>query len=270
MTKRHTDDPNPTWFRLSAETWAMIRDEYLAGATARALAKKYRTSPTSIYRRASEERWTKETLGDAVARKDVADAERRVAEEAQALEAAAAREAAEVAAFENVSHAAAELERRALAQAGAALAKGRAGDAKAFAALAEQMRKRVESDGAEREQAAEAARLSQEEAERLICDVFVKAAFIANAMVHAPMQAPAAFQGLIKLWREHNLGEGAEDAEAAAAKLAASQAAWLNGRFEDTLPDYVRAQMDEAWAARRVELAEAPPIPRFWKTPEEG
>ncbi|HRK65627.1 MAG TPA: hypothetical protein PLN53_14625, partial [Terricaulis sp.] len=151
----------------------------------------------------------------------------------------------------------------------AALAKGRAGDAKAFAALAEQMRKRVESDGAEREQAAEAARLAQEEAERLICDVFVKAAFIANAMVHAPMQAPAAFQGLIKLWREHNLGEGAEDAEAAAAKLAASQAAWLNGRFEDTLPDYVRAQMDEAWAARRVELAEAPPIPRFW-TPDEG
>ena len=84
------------------------------------------------------------------------------------------------------------------------------------------------------------------------------------------MQAPAAFQGLIKLWRETNLGEGAEDAEVAAAKLAASQAAWLNGRFEDTLPDYVRAQMDEAWAARREELAEAPPIPHFWTPREAG
>ena len=47
----------------------MIRDEYLAGATARALAQKYRTSATSVYRRASLERWTKEALGDAVARK---------------------------------------------------------------------------------------------------------------------------------------------------------------------------------------------------------
>ena len=72
MTKRHQDDPNPTWFRLSAETWALIRDEYVAGATARALAKKYRTSPSSIYRHAVAEHWTKEALGDAVARNDAA------------------------------------------------------------------------------------------------------------------------------------------------------------------------------------------------------
>ena len=58
----------------------------------------------------------------------------------------------------------------------------------------------------------EEAQLAQEEAEDAICDIFMKAAFLANAMVHAPTQAPAAFLGLVKLWREQNLGEGEEDA----------------------------------------------------------
>ena len=117
-------------------------------------------------------------------------------------------------------------------------------------------------------EAEEAARLNQEEAEDMICDLFAKAAFIANAMVHAPMQAPAAFQTLVKLWREQNLGEGEADAEAAAAKQAAAQAAWLDGRMEETLPDYVRARMDKAWAARREALQGAPPIPPLWAESE--
>ncbi len=107
-------------------------------------------------------------------------------------------------------------------------------------------------------------RMKQEMADMIVCDLFTKAAFIAHAMVHAPLQAPAAFQGLVKQWREQNLGEGEEDAERAAAKLAASQAAYLEGRFEDSLPDYVREQMAAAWSARREELEREPSVPALW------
>lgn len=111
---------------------------------------------------------------------------------------------------------------------------------------------------------AEAVRLAQEQAERMVCELFTKAAYIANAMVHAPAQAPAALQGLIKLWREQNLGEGEADAERAAAKLAASQAAYLDGRFEDTLPAFVRERLDETWKERRAELEGAAVVPMSW------
>ncbi len=111
--------------------------------------------------------------------------------------------------------------------------------------------------------------LAQAEAEEMACVLFAKAAYLAHAMVHSPVQAPAAFQGLIKLWRERNLGEGEEDAERAAAKLAASHAAYLDGRFEDTLPDYVRAHLAAAWSARREELENKPVVPLLWQE-EEG
>lgn len=110
---------------------------------------------------------------------------------------------------------------------------------------------------------AEERRVAQKEAEQMVCVLFAKAAYIASAMVHAPAQAPAAFQGLIKLWREQNLGEGEEDADRAAAKLAASQAAYLEGKFEETLPDFVREHLDEKWNARRAELEGKPIVPAF-------
>lgn len=100
----------------------------------------------------------------------------------------------------------------------------------------------------------------------MVCALFAKVAYLASAMVHAPMQAPAAFQGLIKLWREQNMGEGEDDADRKAAKIAASHAAYFEGRWEDTLPDYVRERLDEEWAARRAELAQRPVIPRDWET----
>ena len=162
----------------------------------------------------------------------------------------------------------AELEQRAMAQANAALSQGRAGDAKAFMALAEQARKRVEVDDTAREAEREAVYLRQAEADDMACFIFAKAAYLANAMVHAPTQAPAAFQGLVKLWREQNLGEGEADAERAAAKLAESQAAYLDGRFEETLPDLVRERMEEDWKARRAELEGQPPVPEFWAEQE--
>ena len=110
---------------------------------------------------------------------------------------------------------------------------------------------------------AEEQRLAQEQAEEMVCVLFTKVAYLANAMVHAPMQAPAAFQGLIKLWREQNLGEGEADADRAAAKLAASHAAYLEGRLNDTLPAFVRERMDEEWKQRRQELEGRPVVPAF-------
>lgn len=286
-----TKDERQPYKIAGPATWELIRAAYLAGESAPALAERFGVSVHAIRKRISVEKWTKRDYAAALEARGV-DAPKReplnvaarfaanympapapppephpFADLVDALKGATLAAAARAEAPSDVETPE-ELERRALAQAGAALAKGRAGDAKTFAALADQMRKRAESVGAERAQAEEAVRLEQEEAESLICEVFVKAAFIANAMVHAPMQAPAAFQGLIKVWREQNLGEGEADAEKAAAKLAAAQAAWLDGRFEETLPDYVRARMDEEWAARRAKLEGEPPIPPFWEARE--
>ena len=112
---------------------------------------------------------------------------------------------------------------------------------------------------------AEEQRIAQEQAEEMVCVLFTKVAYLANAMVHAPMQAPAAFQHLIKLWREQNLGEGEADADRAAAILAASKAAYLDGRLEETLPDFVRERMDAEWQARRAELENEPVVPGLWE-----
>lgn len=108
---------------------------------------------------------------------------------------------------------------------------------------------------------AEAQRLAHEEAEEMACFLFAKAAYLAHVMLHAPARAPAAFQGLIKLWREQNLGEVEEDAERAAAKLAASEAAYLDGRFDETLPDFVRERLNESWRERRQALQNEPVVP---------
>lgn len=67
MTRAHADAP-ATYYRLSEESWAEIRREYRNGATARQLAGKWRTSASSIYRRACEGGWGKKTDGDAEAR----------------------------------------------------------------------------------------------------------------------------------------------------------------------------------------------------------
>ncbi len=107
-------------------------------------------------------------------------------------------------------------------------------------------------------------RRTQAEAEEVVCQLFIKVAHIANAMVHTPTSAPGAFIGLIKLWREMHLGEGAEDAEAGAARIAAMEQAHLEGRFEDTLPEYVRQVLNETWQRRRAELENEPPIPHYW------
>jgi hypothetical protein len=67
MSKSHPDAP-PTWFRLSEASWAEIAAEYRNGATAKDLARKWKVSPTSIYRHACKDGWTKKADSDAVAR----------------------------------------------------------------------------------------------------------------------------------------------------------------------------------------------------------
>jgi hypothetical protein len=320
MTKRHPDDPQPTWFRLSPESWAMIRAEYLNGATARALAKKYRVSPTSIYRHACQEGWTKEKMAEAVSRKSVADAEQKAADEtaanrqreaemntlaeqiasgenasgiAAALErqalaqasvamlqgrskeaaslaalaemmrkrvaAAAAVKAPERAALETLTPA--ELEQRALAQAGQALSRGEAAGAKALTAVAEQMRKRVEEER-QREEAKQTQATSQvAEVRRCreleLAEKFRYAAFLAYCMVHNPKGAPAIFVDLVAGVRREAFGEGDDESYAAARRSAQDarryfeldEDAW-DAAFELTFPseDEVVRDPSPAWA----------------------
>jgi hypothetical protein len=63
-----TPPPSATWLHLSDESWAEIRDEYLAGATARQIALKWKIGPSTVYDRAAKGGWGKKTAGDAAAR----------------------------------------------------------------------------------------------------------------------------------------------------------------------------------------------------------
>ncbi|QLQ14067.1 MAG: hypothetical protein HZY74_13460 [Brevundimonas sp.] len=47
-------DAPATHYRLAPETWKLVVEEYLAGATAKEVAAKWRTSAGSVYRWARE------------------------------------------------------------------------------------------------------------------------------------------------------------------------------------------------------------------------
>lgn len=266
-------------------TWELIRASYLAGESAATLAERYDVSQHAIRRRATLERWTKRAYAEALEARGLPPPERppklNVAARfaagyapapppsepehpfmelvAALKEASAAAEGAQARAFDEAaarppSEQAAELERRALAQVAAALEKGKAGDAKALAALAEQMRKRVEE-----ERVAQAAETEAEERgaammEEMAMQLFGKVAYLAGAMVHSPATAPAAFLALIKRWRELNLGEDEEDAEKRAAKIAEAHARYVDGSWVETTPEDVREYLAGRWAEMRVRM----------------
>lgn len=71
MSNAHPD-ARPTWFRLSEASWAQVAEEYKNGATAAELGAKWKVSPSSIYRHACKNGWTKKAHGDAVAREHAA------------------------------------------------------------------------------------------------------------------------------------------------------------------------------------------------------
>ena len=67
MTRAYVEAP-ASHYRLSPETWAIIGEEYRNGAMAKDVAAKWKTSPSSVYRHACQDGWTKKSMGDARAR----------------------------------------------------------------------------------------------------------------------------------------------------------------------------------------------------------
>lgn len=79
MTRAYVEAP-ATHYRLTPETWAIIAEEYRDGATAKDLGAKWKVAPSSVYRHACKNGWTKKAMGDARARAHA----RKVEEEAAA------------------------------------------------------------------------------------------------------------------------------------------------------------------------------------------
>ncbi len=63
MSRPPPPPPGPTYYRLPEASWAMIRDEYLNGWSAKDIAKKWRVSTGSVYRHAGDGGWTKLSHG---------------------------------------------------------------------------------------------------------------------------------------------------------------------------------------------------------------
>lgn len=300
------------------QTWELARAAYLAGDSARVVAERFGLTTAAIRRRARKEGWTKRDFAEALEARGIAPPPPPAApnyvepevERAMARQKVDEQRDAEihawiekVAAEEDALDIADALERRALAEASAALVQGRSKDAQALASLAETMRKRSSErasapvrvravqaplsaadlaasvqaqlreaiaegraadakslmgiaeqlrKGEEEAQAAESASVAEDDLEQGVVlegmmEIFGRAAFLAGAMVHEPTSAPAAFVRMIARWRELNLGEGAADAEAAAALVAKARAHHLDGSWLETTPEDVRAYLAARW-----------------------
>lgn len=119
MTRAVPEAP-ATHFRLSEDSWAQIAAAYRNGATARELAARWKVSPTTIYRYACRDGFTKKRGSDAIAR---AHAETIAGEEAADLAAREARAGAEP------DSDPAALRKQAMADMARALAAGRTAEA---------------------------------------------------------------------------------------------------------------------------------------------
>jgi hypothetical protein len=132
-----------THFRLKDETWAIIGEEYRKGATAKELAVKWMVSPTSVYRHACEDGWTKKACGDERARANAREVEAREEEAREAARKPAGPEAQrdrKVDLFVDLEMepaAPAELAQQATWASGRAMREGRWNEARALAGLAE-------------------------------------------------------------------------------------------------------------------------------------
>lgn len=143
-------------------TWELIRAAYLGGESATTLAERFGVSTHAIRKRITVEKWTKRDYAAALEARGVSREKQKpnfIEEGVLREEMRVAAEAREVAAHDadmsalveqlvsdgDASGIAAALERRALAQASAAMVQGRSKEAASLAALAEMMRKRVAS-----------------------------------------------------------------------------------------------------------------------------
>lgn len=142
------------------QTWELVRAAYLNGDAARVVAERYGVTVPAIRRRACKEKWTKRDLAAALEARGIApppppaapdyiEAHIPRAIEREAEDAARAAQmnalVEQLVSDGDASGIAAALERRALAQASAAMVQGRSKEAASLAALAEMMRKRVAS-----------------------------------------------------------------------------------------------------------------------------
>jgi hypothetical protein len=205
------------WVKLSAETWDEICAQYAAGATARALAEKYGTSITSVYRHVVRSNMTKAKASDGAARAR-ADAAEAWDEEEAAAEAAYVQRVALMSTSALTQH----LERVSLNLLAEMLSTRRIADARALVAVMEALSRRALMERAHEE--AMAGRESHDvraAKEREAVDRFRVALHIAHHMLHDPENAPGIFVDLIAEWRRRELGEGDEAAIARARKDAA-------------------------------------------------
>jgi len=141
-------------------TWELIRAAYLGGESATTLAERFGVSVHAIRKRVTVEKWTKRDYALALEARGVIREkakpnfieegvlreEMRVATEArEELEHETELHALveQIASEEDAADIAAAIERRALAQAGAAMVQGRSKEAQALASMAEMMRKRA-------------------------------------------------------------------------------------------------------------------------------
>jgi hypothetical protein len=138
VTRAHSEAP-PTWYRLSEESWAEIREAYRGGATARELGARWRVSPTSIYRHACVGGWTKKASADALARAHAGEISAEEAADAAGLTPAPA---------EPVEATPSAMRERAMRDLGRALAAGRYQEAQTLAKLVEQLGRLAEAEPA--------------------------------------------------------------------------------------------------------------------------
>ncbi len=144
-------------------TWELIRAAYLGGESARALAERFGVGEHAIRKRITVEKWTKRDYAAALEARGVSREkvkpdfieegvlreQMRQATEARETREATAREVEvsalidQIASSEDAGDIAAAIERRALAQANAAMVQGRSKEAVALASMAEMMRKRA-------------------------------------------------------------------------------------------------------------------------------
>ena len=233
-------------------TWELIRAAYLGGESARVLAERFGVGKSAIRKRITTEKWSKRDYAAALEARGVGSLHKpdalgiagRFAENYTLPDAPA--RAADAFAEQPAAEAAAVLERRALAQVDAALAKGRAGDAKTLVNVADLMRKRAAEEKGAAESAASAASDKAQAVEMSLAQAFRYAAYLAWHMVHNPAGAPAIFEGLIAEWRREVFGEGDDESLARARENAKHAQRYLEvdaSAFPQRLKDLVDARL---------------------------
>jgi hypothetical protein len=261
-------------------TWELIRAAYLGGESATTLAERFGVSTHAIRKRITVEKWTKRDYAAALEARGVVREkqkpdfieegvlreEMRVAAEAREVverEAEMHALVEQIASEEDAADIASAIERRALAQASAAMVQGRSKEAQALASMAEMMRKRLSevrrrADEAETEKADDAAE-ERRSRELELAQKFRYAAFLAYCMVHNPSGAPAIFVDAIAAVRREAFGEGERSRWRLHGKVRRSRGGilgWMRMRGRRRLPRRrVRSQRTEIRHSGGIDLA---------------